>query len=57
MPNSITLSNLSWSTPDGHSLFNGLSLTLGPVPLRTGLRGESLLVPLPETPPAREHGS
>ncbi|MAQ83397.1 MAG: ABC transporter [Maritimibacter sp.] len=39
MPHSITLSNLSWSTPDGHSLFNGLSLTLGPE--RTGLIGRN----------------
>ncbi len=39
MPTSITLSDISWSAPDGHSLFNGLSLTLGPE--RTGLVGRN----------------
>ena len=39
MPASISLSNLSWSTPDGTSLFTDLSLTFGPE--RTGLVGRN----------------
>ncbi|MFF2323071.1 ABC-F family ATP-binding cassette domain-containing protein [Agrobacterium sp. NPDC058088] len=29
MPHSITLSDLSWSTPDGHSLFSNINLRFG----------------------------
>jgi len=36
---SITLSGLSWSTPDGTSLFTGLDLSFGPE--RTGLVGRN----------------
>ncbi len=39
MPASISLSNLSWSTPDGRTLFTDLSLQFGPV--RTGLVGRN----------------
>ena len=39
MPTSITLSNLSWSTPDGHVLFSALDLSFGPE--RTGLIGRN----------------
>ena len=39
MPASITLSNLSWSTPDGHALFSGLDLSFGPE--RSGLVGRN----------------
>lgn len=39
MPSFITLSNLSWSTPDGTSLFSDLTLTFGPE--RTGLVGRN----------------
>ncbi|MDE1147715.1 MAG: ABC-F family ATP-binding cassette domain-containing protein [Azospirillaceae bacterium] len=39
MPATITLSDLSWSTPDGRPLFSHLSLTFGPV--RTGLIGRN----------------
>lgn len=37
MPASITLSRVSWSTPDGRSLFSGLNLGFGPE--RAGLVG------------------
>lgn len=36
---SVTLSNLSWSTPDGTALFSNLDLTFGPE--RTGLVGRN----------------
>ncbi|MDF2999375.1 MAG: family ATP-binding cassette protein, partial [Xanthobacteraceae bacterium] len=36
---SITLSGLSWTTPDGHPLFTGLDLSFGPE--RTGLVGRN----------------
>ena len=39
MPASISLSNLSWSTPDGTPLFTDLDLTFGPE--RTGLVGRN----------------
>src|SRR5215813_12027004 len=39
MPASITLSNLSWSTPDGRSLLSRLELSFAPV--RTGLVGRN----------------
>lgn len=39
MPQSIILSNIAWSTPDGHSLFSDLDLTFGPE--RTGLIGRN----------------
>lgn len=39
MPHSITLSDLSWSTPDGHSLFSDINLRFGPE--RTGLVGRN----------------
>lgn len=39
MPASITLSHLSWSTPDGRSLFSGLDLSFGPE--RFGLVGRN----------------
>ncbi|OCJ16239.1 ABC transporter [Rhizobium sp. AC44/96] len=39
MPTSIAISNLSWSTPDGHPLLSELNLTLGPE--RTGLVGRN----------------
>lgn len=39
MPASITLSNLSWSTPDGRGLFSNLDLTFGAE--RTGLVGRN----------------
>lgn len=39
MPASITLSNLSWSTPDGHALFSGLDLSFGSE--RSGLVGRN----------------
>ncbi|MEI2299929.1 ABC-F family ATP-binding cassette domain-containing protein [Ensifer sp. MJa1] len=39
MPASISLSRLSWSTPEGRSLFSDLNLTFGPV--RTGLVGRN----------------
>lgn len=39
MPASITLSNISWSTPDGHSLFTDLTLTFDSE--RTGLIGRN----------------
>jgi ATPase subunit of ABC transporter with duplicated ATPase domains len=39
MPASITLSNLSWSTPDGLALLSDLNLTLGPE--RAGLVGRN----------------
>lgn len=39
MPASISLSQLSWSTPEGRSLFSDLDLTFGP--LRTGLVGRN----------------
>ncbi|WDZ76918.1 ABC-F family ATP-binding cassette domain-containing protein [Ensifer adhaerens] len=39
MPASISLSQLSWSTPEGRSLFSNLDLTFGPV--RTGLVGRN----------------
>lgn len=39
MPTSISLSELSWSTPDGRTLFSGLTLQFGPV--RTGLIGRN----------------
>lgn len=39
MPVSISLSHLSWSTPDGRSLFSDLSLTFGPG--RSGLVGRN----------------
>ncbi|MBP0579722.1 ABC-F family ATP-binding cassette domain-containing protein [Labrys sp. LIt4] len=39
MPASITLSHLSWSTPDGHALFSGLDLSFGPE--RSGLVGRN----------------
>lgn len=39
MPASITLSNLSWSTPDGRILFSDLELSFGPE--RTGLVGRN----------------
>ncbi len=39
MPHFITLSNVSWSTPDGRQLFSGLNLTLGPE--RAGLIGRN----------------
>ena len=39
MPVSITLSNLSWSTPDGRSLLSDLELSFAPV--RTGLVGRN----------------
>ncbi len=39
MPASITLSNLSWSTPDGRPLFSNLDLSLGAD--RTGLVGRN----------------
>lgn len=39
MPSSITLKNLSWSTPDGHRLFTDLDLSFGPG--RTGLIGKN----------------
>lgn len=39
MPSSITLKNLSWSTPDGQRLFTNLDLSFGPG--RTGLIGRN----------------
>jgi ATPase subunit of ABC transporter with duplicated ATPase domains len=39
MPAFITLSDLSWSTPDGRPLFSGLDLSFGPE--RTGLVGRN----------------
>jgi ATPase subunit of ABC transporter with duplicated ATPase domains len=39
MPASVTLKQLSYSTPDGHTLFSDLGLTFGPV--RTGLIGRN----------------
>ncbi len=39
MPVSISLSHLSWSTPDGRSLFSDLNLTFGPG--RSGLVGRN----------------
>src|ERR1700739_281571 len=39
MPASITLSNLSWSTPDGRALFSDLELSF--LPVRTGLVGRN----------------
>lgn len=39
MPASITLANLSWSTPDGRPLFSNLDLSFGPE--RTGLVGRN----------------
>lgn len=39
MPASITLSNLSWSTPDNRPLFSNLELSFGPE--RTGLVGRN----------------
>lgn len=39
MPRSISLSSLSWSTPDGRTLFSNLDLQFGPV--RTGLVGRN----------------
>src|SRR3546814_664666 len=39
MPASITLSNLTWSTADGRSLFSNLDLSFGPE--RTGLVGRN----------------
>ncbi|WP_144578678.1 ABC-F family ATP-binding cassette domain-containing protein [Agrobacterium sp. DE0009] len=39
MPHSITLSDLSWSTPDGHPLFSNINLRFGPE--RTGLVGRN----------------
>ncbi|CFX14429.1 ATPase component of ABC transporters with duplicated ATPase domain [Candidatus Filomicrobium marinum] len=39
MPASITLSNLSWSTPDNSPLFSDLTLSFGPE--RTGLVGRN----------------
>lgn len=39
MPHSISLSRLSWSTPDGRTLFSDLDLQFGPV--RTGLVGRN----------------
>ncbi|MGN7880476.1 ABC-F family ATP-binding cassette domain-containing protein [Ensifer sp. 22460] len=39
MPASISLSQLSWSTPEGRNLFSNLDLTFGPV--RTGLVGRN----------------
>jgi ATPase subunit of ABC transporter with duplicated ATPase domains len=39
MPASISLSNLSWSTPDGRTLFSGLDLTFGAE--RAGLVGRN----------------
>ncbi|MDF0601175.1 ABC-F family ATP-binding cassette domain-containing protein [Psychromarinibacter sp. C21-152] len=39
MPHAITLSDLSWATPDGHALFTDLTLTLAPE--RTGLVGRN----------------
>jgi ATPase subunit of ABC transporter with duplicated ATPase domains len=39
MPASITVSNLSWSAPDGRSLLSHLDLTFAPV--RTGLVGRN----------------
>lgn len=39
MPASITLSDLSWATPDGRPLFSNLNLSFGPE--RTGLVGRN----------------
>ncbi|MDH0616518.1 MULTISPECIES: ABC-F family ATP-binding cassette domain-containing protein [unclassified Agrobacterium] len=39
MPHSITLSDLSWSTPDGHPLFSNINLRFGAE--RTGLVGRN----------------
>ncbi|MCZ7470205.1 ATP-binding cassette domain-containing protein [Agrobacterium sp. O3.4] len=39
MPCSITLSDLSWSTPDGHPLFSNINLRFGPE--RAGLVGRN----------------
>ncbi|WP_440982423.1 ABC-F family ATP-binding cassette domain-containing protein [Shinella sumterensis] len=39
MPHSITLSKISWSTPDGHTLLSNLDLTFGAA--RTGLVGRN----------------
>lgn len=39
MPHSITLSNLSWSTPDGRPLFSHLDIVFGPE--RVGLVGRN----------------
>ena len=39
MPSSITVKNLSWSTPDGHRLFSNLNLSFGPG--KTGLIGRN----------------
>lgn len=39
MPASITLSDLTWSTPDGRTVLSGLSLSFGPE--RTGLVGRN----------------
>lgn len=39
MPYSITVKNLSWSTPDGHRLFSDLNLSFGPG--KTGLIGRN----------------
>ncbi|TNM63334.1 ABC-F family ATP-binding cassette domain-containing protein [Aliirhizobium smilacinae] len=39
MPHSVTLSNLSWSTPDGRPLFSDLNIVFGPE--RAGLVGRN----------------
>ncbi|WP_234185665.1 ABC-F family ATP-binding cassette domain-containing protein [Shinella sp. NM-101] len=39
MPHSITLSKITWSTPDGHTLLSGLDLTFGTE--RAGLVGRN----------------
>ena len=39
MPASITLSTVSWSTPDGRTLFSDLDIAFGPE--RTGLVGRN----------------
>lgn len=39
MSHSVTLSNLSWSTPDGRALFSNLNIVFGPE--RTGLVGRN----------------
>ncbi|WP_029009235.1 ATP-binding cassette domain-containing protein [Azospirillum halopraeferens] len=39
MPASITLSDVAWSTPDGHPLLSGITLTFGPE--RVGLVGRN----------------
>jgi ATPase subunit of ABC transporter with duplicated ATPase domains len=53
MPASVTLSRLSWSTPDGHALFTDLDLSFGPgltgIVGRNGVGKSTLLSLISET--------